>query len=124
MDKKIIENISKVPFLIEKIETVEKLLKKENYVESYKAVAALIEVVCMLTLGKVYDEKVEDSNIVILGSIFDKHHEKEIKDLLVEINGEYNYTNLEELKEIDVISLLSNLDNLVKIVIEKYGNIL
>lgn len=123
MEKELIENINKVPFLSTKLEKIEKLLKEENYIESYRAVAALIEIVCIVTLEKVYNEKVEDSNIVILASMFEKNQEKEIKDYLIDINGEYNHIQISKTTEIDVLALIGNLDDLVKIILEKHGNI-
>lgn len=123
MDKEIVENIEKVSFLSEKLKKVEMLLKSLNYENAYKATAALIEIVCIIGLEKIYNEKVEDSNIINLISIFDKHNEKEIKDILIDINGEYNSIKFDEIGEIDILALLGNLDDLVKNIIEKYGNI-
>lgn len=123
MDKEIIENMNKIPFFYTKLNRVDSLLKEKNYVEAYKAVASLIEMTCILVLEKMHKEKVEDSNIVVLASIFDRHHKEEIKECLININGEYNYIDLNKVDEIDVMVLLGNLDDLVKIMIKKYGNL-
>lgn len=123
IDEKIINNIQKIPMLNEKLKTVEKLLQKEDYVQSYKAVSALIEITCMILLEKVYNEKVKNSNIVVLANLLEIHNEKELKELLVTINGEYNFIKLNKVEEIDVLSLLENLDKIIKIIIEKHDNI-
>lgn len=123
MDKEIIENINKVPSFHTKMEEIENLLKKENYIEAYQETAKLIEIACMDVLEEIYDERVEDSNIVTLASLLEQYHEKELKEMLVSINGEYESSILSEVKEIDVLSLLGNLDDIVKIVLEKYDNI-
>ncbi len=123
IDEKIIKNIQKIPMLNEKLKTVEKLLQKEDYVQSYKAVSALIEITCMILLEKVYNEKVKNSNIVVLANLLEVHNEKELKELLVTINGVYNFIKLNKVEEIDVLSLLENLDKIIKIIIEKHDNI-
>lgn len=123
MEKQIIENISKVPSFNTKMEKVESLLKEKNYTQAYKVVAKLIEMVCMNVLEEIYDEKVEDSNIVNLASTFEQYQEKELKEILIAINGEYEWIQVKEVKELDVLSLLGNLDDIVKIVLEKYDDI-
>ena len=123
IDEKIIKNIQKIPMLNEKLKTVEKLLQKEDYVQSYKAVSALIEITFMILLEKVYNEKVKNSNIVVLANLLEVHNEKELKELLVTINGVYNFIKLNKVEEIDVLSLLENLDKIIKIIIEKHDNI-
>lgn len=123
MDREIVENIDKVPFLHTKLGKINALLEEKKIVESYKAVAALIEMTCIITIEKIYEEKIEDSNIIILASIFDKYHENEIKECLVDINGDYNHIQLNKASQTDVMGLLGNLDDLVEIIIRKYGNI-
>lgn len=123
MDKSLIENIEKISFFNTKIEKIENFIDNKDYEKAYKAVAALIEMACIITLEKVFNERIEDSNIVNLSWIFNKHNEEEIKNILIDINGEYNFIKLNEVNEIDVLSLLGNLDDLVKIVLEKYNNI-
>lgn len=123
MDKEIIENISKVPSLNTKMEKIESLLKEENYKEAYQIVAKLIEIVCIDVLEEIHDKRVENSDIVNLGSLLEQYHEKELKEMLVAINGEYEFMQLDEVKEIDVLSLLGNLDDLVKTILEKYQDI-
>lgn len=114
LEKEIIENINKVPFLKTKMQTIEKLLEKEEFAEAYKAVAALIEIVCIQMLENKYQTKVEDSNIVLLASLLEQHGEKELKERLVSINGEYEQIKLSKVKEFDVIALLANLDDIVR----------
>lgn len=123
MDKKIIENIDKIPSFHAEMEKIETLLKKQSYAQAYQAVARLIEIACMDVLEEIYDERVEDSNIVTLASLFEQYHEKELKELLVAINGEYESIKLSKVKEIDVLSLLGYLDDMVKLVVKKYDNI-
>lgn len=123
IDKKMIENILKVPMLNEKLKTIDKLLQKQDYVQTYKAIAALIEIVCMILLEKVYHEKVQNSNIVILADLLEKHNEKQLKEILVTINGEYNFIKLNKVDEIDILSLLGNLDEIVRVILEKHDNI-
>lgn len=105
------------------MEKIETLLKKQSYAQAYQAVARLIEIACMDVLEEIYDERVEDSNIVTLASLFEQYHEKELKELLVAINGEYESIKLSKVKEIDVLSLLGYLDDMVKLVVKKYDNI-
>lgn len=123
MDKDLVQNINKSTFFSNKLKKVESLLKNKEYKESYKAVAALIEMACIIVLEKVYHEKVEDSNIVGLIAIFDKHGENELKQLLISINGEYNFVDFDKIQEIDILALIGNLDNFIKLVIEEHGNI-
>lgn len=123
MDKEIIKNIEKVSFLNEKLEILKKLLEVGKYAESYKAIGAMIETVCIITIEKLYNIQVKNSNIVVLAEIFDQYNEKRIKDLLVSINGEYNLITLNEVKEIEVLVLLGNLDDLIKVILEEHGNI-
>lgn len=89
MDKKIVENIIKVPFLNVKLATIENLLANKKMQEAYKAVAALIEIVCIICLDKVHHKTTNQSDIVMLASLLENCDEKEMKELLVEINGEY-----------------------------------
>lgn len=114
LEKEIIENINKVSFLSSKMDTIEKLLEKENYVEAYKAVAVLIEIVCIEILENKYQTKVENSNIVILASLLEQHGEEELKERLVSINGEYEQVKLSKVDRFDVIALLGNLDDIVR----------
>lgn len=123
MDKKIIENIDKIPSFHTEMEKIETLLKKQSYAQAYQEVARLIEIACMDVLEEIYDERVEDSNIVTLAALFEQYHEKELKELLVAINGEYESIKLSQVKEMDVLSLLGYLDDMVKLVVEKYDNI-
>lgn len=123
MDKEIIENIKKSSYFDIKIKKIENLLEEMNYRKAYEATAALIEIVCIILLEKKYTEKIEESNIVTLIPIFNKYHEDKIKEILVDINGEYNSIKLSDVKEIDILSLLGKLDDIVKIILQKHGDI-
>lgn len=114
LEREIIENINKIPFLKKKMETIENLLEKQDFTEAYKAVAALIEIVCVQLLESKYQTNVEDSNIVRLASLLEEHGEKELKEKLVSINGEYEQIELSQVNEFDVIALLANLDDIVR----------
>lgn len=116
------KNIRKISFLNNKIETIDNLMKNKNYKEAYKATAALVELVNVLLLEKVYNEKVETSNIINLIKILESK-EKDISGILTEINGEYNLINYEKVKRRDVEFLIGYLDDIVGIIIEKHGNI-
>lgn len=116
------KNISKISFLNNKIQTIDNLMKNKNYKEAYKATAALVELVNVLLLEKVYNEKVETSNIINLIKILEDK-EKDIANILIEINGEYNIINYEKVRKVDVEFLIGYLDDIVGNILENYGNI-
>lgn len=116
------KNISKISFLNNKIQTIDNLMKNKNYKEAYKATAALVELVNVLLLEKVYNEKVETSNIINLIKILEDK-EKDIANILIEINGEYNIINYEKVRKVDVEFLVGYLDDIVGNILENYGNI-
>lgn len=116
------KNISKISFLNNKIQTIDNLMKNKNYKEAYKATAALVELVNVLLLEKVYNEKVETSNIINLIKILE-NKEKDIANILIEINGEYNIINYEKVRKVDVEFLIGYLDDIVGNILENHGNI-
>lgn len=116
------KNISKISFLNNKIQTIDNLMKNKNYKEAYKATAALIELVNVVLLEKVYNEKVESSNIINLIKILEEK-EKNIAKILIEINGEYNIINYEKVRKVDVEFLIGYLDDIVGNILENHGNI-
>lgn len=116
------KNISKISFLNNKIQTIDNLMKNKNYKEAYKATAALVELVNVLLLEKVYNEKVETSNIINLIKILEDK-EKDIANILIEINGEYNIINYEKVRKVDVEFLIGYLDDIVGNILENHGNI-
>lgn len=116
------KNISKISFLNNKIQTIDNLMKNKNYKEAYKATAALVELVNVLLLEKVYNEKVETSNIINLIKILEDK-EKNIANILIEINGEYNLINYEKVRKVDVEFLVGYLDDIVGNILENHGNI-
>lgn len=116
------KNIRKISFLNNKIETIDNLMKNKNYKEAYKATAALVELVNVLLLEKVYNEKVETSNIINLIKILE-NKEKDIANILIEINGEYNIINYEKVRKVDVEFLIGYLDDIVGNILENHGNI-
>ncbi len=122
MKSVMIKNISKISFLNGKIETIDNLISSGSYKDAYKAAAALVELVNVVLLEKVYNEKVESSNIINLIKILESK-EKDISGILTEINGEYNLINYEKVKRRDVEFLIGYLDDIVGIIIEKHGNI-
>ncbi len=122
MKSVMIKNISKISFLNGKIETIDNLISSGGYKDAYKAAAALVELVNVVLLEKVYNEKVESSNIINLIKILESK-EKDISGILTEINGEYNLINYEKVKRRDVEFLIGYLDDIVGIIIEKHGNI-
>lgn len=122
MKSVMIKNISKISFLNSKIETIDNLIKNKNCKDAYKATAALVELVNVVLLEKIYNENVESSNIINLIKILESK-EKDIAKILIEINGEYNLINYERAKRRDVEFLVGYLDDIVGIIIEKYGDI-
>lgn len=116
------KNISKISFLNNKIQTIDNLIQNRNYKEAYKATAALIELVNVVLLEKVYNEKVESSNIINLIKILEEK-EKNIANILIEINGEYNLINYEKVRKVDVEFLIGYLDDIVGNILENHGNI-
>lgn len=123
MEKELIENILKVPFLEKKMDKVKALYKENNLKETYLAIATLIEMVSIILLEKKFDKKVEDSNIVLLANMLETLGEDDIFEILVSINAEYNDINLNKVDNSDVIDLVLSLDEIVKIILDKYGNI-
>lgn len=98
MNKEIIENIIKVPFLNSKLKTIENLIETKKEQEAYKATAALIEIVCMIFLEKVHHVETKQSDIIVLASLLENCKEKEMKELLIQVNGEYEDIRLRRCK--------------------------
>lgn len=117
-----IKNINKIASFDSKMEVINNFINEKNYKEAYRAVAALIEYVSIILLEKIYNKKIESSNIISLITIL-KMKESKIEKILTEINGEYNLVNYEEISKIDVEFLIGYLDEIVKIILEEHGNI-
>ena len=75
--------------LFRSLKTIENLLDNKKMQEAYKAIAALIEIVCIICLDKVHHKTINQSDITMLASLLGNCNEKEMKELLIEINGEY-----------------------------------
>ncbi len=123
MNDELTKNIKKINLFSSKMEKLKIILLEEKYLEAYKAIAALIEMACMMLLVTVYKENVEDTNIILLDKLMNKHNEKEIHKLLIDINGEYNYIDLSNITELEINSLIGNLDGILQVILEKHGNI-
>lgn len=123
MNDELTKNIKKINLFSSKLEKLKIILLEEKYLEAYKAIAALIEMACMMLLVTVYKENVEDTNIILLDKLMNKHNEKEIHKILIDINGEYNYIDLSNITELEINSLIGNLDDILQIILEKHGNI-
>lgn len=117
-----VKNINKISFLDDKIETIDNLVKMEKYADAYRATSALIEIVSIILLEKVYKVNIKNSNIINLIVLL-KNREEKIEKILTEVNGEYNLINYEKADENDVEFLVGYLDEIVKIILEKHGNI-
>lgn len=122
MEEKAISEIKKIQYFREKIERIQNYIEKEEYEKAYNAVAKLIEILCIIILEKIYNEKVENSNIIIMAEMLRKKEPK-IENILIEINGNYNYINLEKVEKYNVIALILDFNELLQIVLGKHGNI-
>lgn len=116
------KNINKISFLDDKIETIDNLVKMEKYADAYRATSVLIEMICIILLEKVYKVNIKNSNIINL-IVSLKNREEKIEKILTEVNGEYNIINYENADENDVEFLVGYLDEIVKVILEKHGNI-
>ena len=123
MEKEIVYNVNKIEFLKPKIDKIYNFIEKENYTESYKCAANLIEFVCIKLLDKVYKKKIENINIATLISNLDENKEGKLADILIEINSEYNSKNLNKITKLDLRFLLVYLDEIVRSIVEKHGDI-
>lgn len=123
MEKEIVANVSKIQFLKPKIDRIYDFIEKENYTESYKSTANLIEIVCITLLDKVYKKKLENQNMFTLISNLEENKEGRLADILIEINGEYNSKNLNKITKLDLRFLLVCLDEIVISIVEKHGDI-
>lgn len=117
-----IKNINKISFLDDKIETIDNLVKMEKYADAYRATSVLIEMICIIFLEKVYKVNIKNSNIINL-IVSLKNREEKIEKILTEVNGEYNIINYENADKNDVEFLVGYLDEIVKVILEKHGNI-
>ena len=123
MEKEIVENVSKISFLKPKVDRIYKFIEEENYTESYKCVADLIEIVCTTLLDKVHNKRLENPNMFTLISNLEENKEGKLADILIEINGEYNSKNLNKITKLDLRFLLVYLDEIVRSIVEKNGDI-
>lgn len=122
MREVMVKNINKISFLDNKMQIINSLMEEKNYKDAYKATAAIIELVSVLLLEKVYNIQVENSNIINLIMLL-KNKEEKIEKILTEINGEYNFINYEYVKQNDVEFLVGYLDEIVKAILDEHGDI-
>lgn len=123
MEKEIVENVDKIPFFKPKVDRIYKFIEEENYTESYKCTANLIEIVCTTLLEKVHNKRLENPNMFTLISNLEENKEGKLADILIEINGEYNSKNLNKVTKLDLRFLLVYLDEIVRSIVEKHGDI-
>lgn len=107
-------------YLKEKVETI--LKEKNNNKNAYIGCMALLEYINVKLLKDYMKVDMPDYNIVRIMTEYSKVDQK-LFDLMVDINGEYNTIDLENIEDEDIESLLYDIDFIYGYILEKYGDI-
>ena len=124
MEKKVMENIEKVPIYKEKIEKIYNSLKKSNLKDAYTAIIAIYEATLVVLLKKVYNENIETTNLAVLSKLLLNHDEKLIAEEVIFANSNREDDEfMEYIDEMDIEYITERLDFIIKIILEKHGDI-
>lgn len=124
MERKVMENIEKVPMYKEKIEKIYSSLRKNNLKDGYIAIIAIIEAILVVLLKKVYNENVETTSLAVLSKLLLIHDEKVIAEEIIFINSNREDDEfMEFIDEMDIEYISERLDYIIKIILEKHGDI-
>ena len=124
MERKVMENIEKVPMYKEKIEKIYSSLRKNNLKDGYIAIIAIIEAILVVLLKKVYNENVETTSLAVLSKLLLIHDENVIAEEIIFINSNREDDEfMEFIDEMDIEYISERLDYIIKIILEKHGDI-
>lgn len=124
MEKKVMENIEKVPIYKEKIEKIYSSLKKSNLKDAYTAIIAIYEATLVVLLKKVYNENIETTNLAVLSKLLLNHDEKLIAEEAIFANSNREDDEfMEYIDEMDIEYITERLDYIIKVILEKHGDI-
>lgn len=125
MEKNLMENIEKIPMYKNKVEKIYSAISnKNNLKEAYIAIVAMIESVLTVLLKKVYNEDIKTTHLATISKLLTKHKENMLSEEAIYINSNREDDEyMEDIDEMDIEYLTERLDNILKIILEKHGNI-
>ena len=84
---------------------------------------ALLEFLNVKILTKHFKMELPDFDIIRIAEIY-RNVDKDLFEIMVSVNGEYNIVNTSEISDRDIVTLLYNIDSVVEIINKKYPNVI
>ena len=116
-----IEHLYKNEYLKEKLNKI--LSENKNDEKTYIRCAALLEYINVKFLRDHLKRNLPDFGIVRIMNEY-KKIDKNLLNLMVGVNSDYDTVDLKNLKEDDIINLIYNIDFIYGYILEKYGNVI
>lgn len=116
------ENISKVPFMVEKMKRIEEIYNNKKVDIAYSGVMSLIEIICTLILEKNFHEEVKDTAIITLAYMLRNNNELDIYNSLLSLISKDE--RIEKIDDYELNYLIISLDEITRITLEKYPKVL
>ena len=117
-----LENIMKNEYVKDKVEVILQDFKKDNE-KVYLRAQALLEFLNVKILTKHFKMELPDFDIIRIAEIY-RNFDKDLFEIMVSVNGEYNIVNTSEISDRDIVTLLYNIDSVVEIINKKYPNVI
>lgn len=117
-----LENIMKNEYVKDKVEVILQDFKKDNE-KVYLRAQALLEFLNVKILTKHFKMELPDFDIIRIAEIY-RNIDKDLFEIMVSVNGEYNIVNTSEISDRDIVTLLYNIDSVVEIINKKYPNVI
>lgn len=117
-----LENIMKNEYVKDKVEVILQDFKKDNE-KVYLRAQALLEFLNVKILTKHFKMELPDFDIIRIAEIY-RNVDKDLFEIMVSVNGEYNIVNTSEVSDRDIVTLLYNIDSVVEIINKKYPNVI
>ena len=117
-----LENIMKNEYVKDKVEVILHDFKKDNE-KVYLRAQALLEFLNVKILTKHFKMELPDFDIIRIAEIY-RNVDKDLFEIMVSVNGEYNIVNTSEISDRDIVTLLYNIDSVVEIINKKYPNVI
>ena len=117
-----LENIMKNEYVKDKVEVILQDFKKDNE-KVYLRAQALLEFLNVKILTKHFKMELPDFDIIRIAEIY-RNVDKDLFEIMVSVNGEYNIVNTSEISDRDSVTLLYNIDSVVEIINKKYPNVI
>lgn len=117
-----LENIMKNEYVKDKVEVILQDFKKDNE-KVYLRAQALLEFLNVKILTKHFKMELPDFDIIRIAEIY-RNVDKDLFEIMVSVNGEYNIVNTSEISDRDIVTLLYNIDSVVEIINKKYPNVI